>query len=180
SRNWLQFVRTDNAKGKIRQALGIVAVQQRASEEPMDEEQIAATVDFPKASLLKISRCCSPKPGEGIAGYRMKDGKIAVHKALCDNLKQSGQEKWIPMGWKLREAEKPVMLRAEVIDRTGLFQEILGALAASGIKIAAINTKNAKDKLYLMLELKPSSQGTLDEAISAVKQVRNVVDVRVE
>lgn len=180
SRNWLQFVKTGPAMGKIRHALGIVYVQHRDVKEPLDERQIIAMVDFPKASLLKIARCCSPQPGDGISGYRIKDGKVAVHKALCDNLKQSGQEKWMPMGWKLREAEKPVRLRAEVIDRTGLFQEILGALAASGIKIAAINTKNAKDKLYLILEVKPLAQSALDEAISAVKRVRNVVDVRIE
>ena len=181
SRNWLQFVRTDNAKGRIRQALGIAVPGHQKGLAHVDDEQVMALIDFPKKALLKIAKCCSPQPGDSISGFRMKDGKVAVHKALCENMKgiaQSEQGRKIAIVWAGSGGEKAVKLRAEIIDRTGLFQDILSALTASGVKIGAINTKNTRDKLYIILELKPAE--SIDGAIAAVKQVKNVVDVRIE
>ncbi len=179
SRNWLKFVKTNHARSKIRQALKIEGSEQnKVDDMPADEEQILRMVNFQKKGLLKPSGCCTPNHGDSITGFRMKDGRIAVHKTLCSNIKKLDPTRKIYLSWEEKTGEQSVRLRAEVIDRSGLFQDILGILTRNGIKINAINSKSTKNKLYLLFEIKPTD--VLDSIIAKVKQVENVVDVAVE
>ncbi|MBI3034615.1 bifunctional (p)ppGpp synthetase/guanosine-3',5'-bis(diphosphate) 3'-pyrophosphohydrolase [Candidatus Woesearchaeota archaeon] len=181
SRNWLKFVRTNHAKSKIRGALKIAVGEAQPAVDSKDEEQLIGLIDFPKVSLLKLAGCCSPQYEDSITGYRMKDGKIAVHKVLCENIKKLDPNRKIYLGWKKQSDDATIKLRAEVIDRSGLFQDILSVLTRNGLRIEAINTKSIRDKLYLLLEIKPPSvPEILDETVSSIRKVSNVVDVRVE
>ncbi|MBI4438628.1 bifunctional (p)ppGpp synthetase/guanosine-3',5'-bis(diphosphate) 3'-pyrophosphohydrolase [Candidatus Woesearchaeota archaeon] len=176
SRNWLKFVKTNLARSKIRQALGITGLETQP-EEPKDEDSIIARIDHAKKSLLKLSKCCTPKYGDRIRGYNMKDGKIAVHREGCENLKQLDTKRTIQLSWK-QEPKTNARIRIEVIDRSGLFQEILDVLTKNGIRIEAINTKTKKEKLYLLLEVKPVD--IIPGVISSVKKIENVVGISVE
>ncbi len=178
SRNWLKFVKTTHAKSKIRHALGIILPEAQAEREILDEEQIISKIDYEKPTMLKLSKCCSPKLVDGIAGYKMKDGKIAIHKTDCENIRQLDTGRIIGLKWKEQDEAKSIRLKAEVIDRSGLFQEILSILTTNGIKIDAINTKATKDKLFLMLEVKQSQM--LEKAVKAMKAVKNVIDIKRE
>ncbi len=178
SRNWLKFVKTGLAKSKIRHSLGILLPEAQAEREILDEEQIISKISFEKLSMLKLSKCCSPKYEDMITGYKMKDGKIAIHRLSCENLKQLDTGRIIALNWKEKEGTNNIKLKAEVIDRSGLFQEMLGILTTNGVKIDAINTKATKDKLFLLLEVEPSQM--LERSIKALKKLDNVIDIKTE
>ncbi|MBI2133843.1 bifunctional (p)ppGpp synthetase/guanosine-3',5'-bis(diphosphate) 3'-pyrophosphohydrolase [Candidatus Woesearchaeota archaeon] len=178
SRNWLKFVKTTLAKSKIRHGLGILLPEAQSEKEIADEEQVISRIDFEKSSMLKLSRCCLPRYGDQLTGYRMKDGKIAVHKAGCDNFRQLDSGRKMLLGWKGMESSGTVKLRAEVIESSGMFQEVLGSLTSSGVKIESIRAKTSKNRLLILLEVKPGSE--LGKAIDTLKKVENVIEVRIE
>ncbi len=176
SRNWLVFVKTNNARSNIRQALNLTLEKRKevigssSDEDPLD----LIEGDF-KKSAIKISGCCALLVNDKIVGYRLKDGKIAVHLSLCDNVRSLSKEKVFPLKWKSakKESEKIII---EIIDRLGIFSDILNVFSSSKVKVTGVNTKTIKDKLYLLLEVEQSAD--VAKALESLKQVRNVVSAR--
>ena len=66
----------------------------------------------------------------------------------------------------------------EVLDRIGLFSEILGVMSGEEINVERINTKATKNGQYLILEVNKNQ--SIDEAVRKIKQIKNVIDVSVE
>lgn len=180
SRNWLNFAKTNNAKSKIRQILNLTLERKRTVTETSPEEELTEMIEGKfRKNILKISGCCNPSMQDSIVGYKMKDGKIAVHLANCINLKPLGKEKIIPLNWKSKKQNLERLI-IELIDRLGIFSDILDVLSRLRINVMGINTKTIKDKLFLIVEVEKSSGTGIEEAIAALKQVRNVVSARKE
>ncbi len=173
SRNWLKFVKTNHARSKIRHKLGITWVEQQASE----PEALVDAIVYEKPALLQLSRCCSPRRNDSIIGLRLKDGKVAVHRRSCPNIQELAEARKIALSWKALAREE-MQIRAEVVDRAGLVEDLLNTLGRAGVKVASITTKNIRQKLYIILGIKEHKE--LDDAVKKVKQVENVVDVKVE
>jgi GTP pyrophosphokinase len=178
SRSWLRFVKTNQARTKIRQALGITHDELRHNEFPSEKtlENIEAR-GFNK-SALKLPKCCNMKYGDEIVGYIMKDGKIAVHKFNCVTLKGLPEKRKIRLMWKEKEKKPLTKVIVEIIDRVGLFADIVSIFSKQLINVESVNTKNVRDKFYIIFEVKQTDK--LKEIINQIKQVRNVVNVRVE
>ncbi len=156
SRNWLNFVKTTLAKGHIRQSLNIILDRRRKTSGTETEEEIAERIEGNfKKGILKISGCCNPQYNSDVIGYRMKDGKTAVHLAGCINVKPLPKDRILHLKWK---TEKPLSdkIIIEIVDRLGIFSDILNVLSKSEMKVIGINTKTIKEKLFLIVELETS------------------------
>ncbi len=174
SRNWLSFVKTNYARSNIRQALNLTAERRKTTDTP--EEDIAGLIDADfKKSAIKISGCCSITPYESIVGYRLKDGKVAVHLSMCENARALPREKVFPLAWKTLEKESERII-VEIMDRLGIFSDILNVFSAMKMKVVGVNTKTMKDKLYILLEVEKSAD--LEQALQSLRQVRNVVSAK--
>ncbi|MBN2454573.1 bifunctional (p)ppGpp synthetase/guanosine-3',5'-bis(diphosphate) 3'-pyrophosphohydrolase [Candidatus Woesearchaeota archaeon] len=178
SRNWLKITKTNIAKSKIRQKLGIVADSDVKKEEEEVKEDLTAKIEGVKASNVKMSKCCTPKYGESIIGYRMKDGKVAIHLSACPNLKDLEDTRKVKLLWKQKEKQDLVKIQVEIEDRIGLFADILNIFSAMRINVNSINTKNTKNKLYIVFEIE--DRESLPKLIPQIKAVKNVIEVKTE
>jgi GTP pyrophosphokinase len=177
SRNWLKFIKTNLARGKIRQALQITAEGEAKREETITRN-ITDMLEGIKPSSVKLSKCCAPKEGDAITGYSMKDGKVAIHLSRCANLKELEDARKVQLRWKKKATIDAAKIEVEVTDRIGLFSDILDIFSSRNIKVDAINTKNTKDKLYIVFEIEDKKR--VPALLPELKSVKNVISARAE
>lgn len=175
SRNWLNFVKTTNARSHIRQSLNLTSERKRETAAEETEEELTEKIEGNFKKLLKISGCCSPSYNDQIVGYRMKDGKIAVHLNNCSNVRGLDEKRKFPLEWKTKKISSEKII-IELNDRLGIFTDILDLFSSSKIKVVAINTKTIKEKLFLLMEIEKTDR--FEELLSSLKRIKNVVSAK--
>ncbi|MBI2550362.1 bifunctional (p)ppGpp synthetase/guanosine-3',5'-bis(diphosphate) 3'-pyrophosphohydrolase [Candidatus Woesearchaeota archaeon] len=179
SRQWLKFVKTGFAKEKIRRALGI-SVEDTGKKrwEVLTPAEILEKIDAKeiKPSLLQTARCCYLKIDEKPVGYRAKDGHVIIHHSKCENIKAVPEGKLIKLSWK-EEPKQRTSLMIELVDRVGIFADILNTMTAAMAKVESVNSKATRNKLYVSFEI--SGTGNTEELVKKLKAVKGVVSVKV-
>ena len=180
SRQWLNIVKTGFAKEKIRKALGINRELAKKEGDILTSAEIMEKIDLQgvKSSHLQLPKCCYLKYGEGAFGYKSKDGHLIIHHNSCENLKALPQNKLIKLDWKA-EQKQLTSLIIEIVDRVGIFAEILNTLTAQMLKVESVNTKTSRNKLYVSFEISGvTSAQQQEELVKKIKAIRNVVSVK--
>lgn len=182
SRHWLKFVKTNQAKTKIRHALNIFADREQKPEvETMEDESLIEKLDIKgiKLNMVKIAKCCNPQFKDEVQGFRMKDGRVAVHKLTCENLRLLDDNRKIKLDWIDKGVKTPIIqLRVEIIDRIGLLADILNIFSREKINVEVVTQKMVKEKLVISFELKLTRQTNINDIINQLKGIKNIIDVR--
>jgi len=177
SRNWLKFVKTGLAKGKIRQSLGIAPEkdERTAHFDTLLAQRIDASRE--KKFTLKLAKCCAPQYGDQITGIRLPSKRMMVHKFECEKIKDVNEKMKAKLEWTKREEIPKTSLQIEITDRIGLLSDILNIVSEEDINVETINTKVIKNKEFILLETNKTDK--IKELTNKIKRVRNVVDVEV-
>ncbi len=178
SRSWLKIVKSNQAKVKIRQALGIP--HDDFKHEDSDEVDVIERIDARglKKSALRLPRCCKLRYGDEAVGFMMKDGKVTIHKSSCPAMKDLSEKRKVQLKWKDKENAGISTVTVELIDRVGLFTDIAGVFTRELINIRSVNTKNIKDKYYVTFEIEQTDK--ISGIVKQLKQIRNVTNVIVK
>lgn len=181
SRQWLKFVKTNFAREKIRRALGISGEEVGKREWGiLTPAEVIEKLDTKgtRPSLLQTAKCCYLKLGEPVGGYKSKDGHLIIHHQICENLKTLPQHRLIKLGWKEERKERTSLI-IELVDRVGIFADILNTLTDHMAKVESVNTKTAGNKLYVNFEVSGIGSESQEELVKKLKAVKNVVGVKV-
>ncbi len=182
SRQWLAIAKTGFAREKIRKALGISAEDVSKREgQALTAAEVAEKIDAKgiKASLLQVPKCCFLKYGEPAAGYKSRDGHVIIHHRNCENIKELPEGKLVELGWK-EEKKRVSSLTIEIVDRIGIFADILNTLTTQMLRVESVNTKSTRNKLYLNFEISGiNGAGQQEELVKKLKAIRNVVSVKI-
>ncbi|PIO03327.1 hypothetical protein COT48_05345 [Candidatus Woesearchaeota archaeon CG08_land_8_20_14_0_20_47_9] len=190
SRHWLKIVRTNPAKSKIRQALGIAAEHSRlqapqdreAERAEQSQEGILSMINLRgiKPSNTRLAGCCTVAYDDPIVGYRAKDGKLAVHNRHCGRIRELGESRFISLGWEdKKNGVNTTRLDVEVIDRVGLLADIFSVISEENANVVSVNTKTVKEKFVLSFELNTPPE-KVKWLVDRIRGIRNVVRVEVE
>ena len=134
--------------------------------------------------LIKLSKCCSPLPGDSIIGFITRGHGVSIHKRDCPNVPKvielsDEPERWINAGWDTNVQEDfTATLSIAALDRVGLMADISRVIADMRVMIYGINTKTRKDK-RAMLELTIGVNGTehLQSVMSRISKINGVLDI---
>lgn len=125
--------------------------------------------------LVKISRCCSPIPGDEIIGFITRGHGVSIHKRDCTNVPASvplaaEPERWVKARWDKQQLSKDFQatLYIACVDRIGLMADITVLLSGMHVMIHGINTKESKDKNKV-------SSITITVTVSSIDHLKNVV-----
>lgn len=134
--------------------------------------------------LIKLSKCCSPLPGDSIIGFITRGHGVSIHKRDCPNVPKvieldDEPERWIKAGWDANVKEDfTATISLACLDRVGLMADISKAIADMRVMIYAINTQSKKDK-RATVDLTIGVNGTehLESVKARLSKINGVLDV---
>ncbi|MDR1271742.1 MAG: bifunctional (p)ppGpp synthetase/guanosine-3',5'-bis(diphosphate) 3'-pyrophosphohydrolase [Clostridiales Family XIII bacterium] len=134
--------------------------------------------------LVRLSRCCSPVPGDPIIGYITKGRGVSVHVVSCPNIiNLSDMEKGRLIGVEWDSAvsdggyyNADILIQAD--DRKGLFADISRACADMDVNIAGVSLRTNKDNTVdILMTLTIASVNQMERILNKIRSVENVTDV---
>ena len=98
--------------------------------------------------LVRLSKCCSPVPGDPIIGYVTIGRGVSVHRADCPNVAfmNATPERILQSQWIESEGlTHGVDIEVEAEDRSQLLQDIMGVFAELKTQVSSVNARVRKD-----------------------------------
>jgi GTP pyrophosphokinase len=132
--------------------------------------------------LVRLSRCCTPVPGDDIIGFVTKGRGVSVHRADCANaMTLAGDEpaRLIEVEWS--GATPGAVFRAGVevvaLDRSRLLRDVANALSEQHVNIVACSTHTGQDRVAKMrFEFELGDPNHLDAVLRMIKGIDAVYD----
>jgi len=176
SRQWLNFVVTGKAKSKIRQALNIVVEHNpkrarmiKESKSKFPEAQLSKQILTSSKHPVKLSKCCTPNPGDPIVGYLTKDKKVTIHKIDCPNRHAVESDVQIDVKWKTKKPISTLMIIVQ--DKIGVMKKILNGLSRYHVKMVSINTIATKTFIKIKVEYERDDDLDMDALLDAIHKL---------
>lgn len=134
--------------------------------------------------LIKLSKCCSPVPGDKIIGFITRGHGVSIHKRDCTNVPKvielaDEPDRWIPAGWDSSVKEDfTATVSLTCLDRVGLMADISKMIADMRVMIYGINTKSKKDgRASLELTIGVNGIEHLNSVMAKLRKINGVLDV---
>ncbi len=161
------------------------------------EEQLSATTTRPPRSrssasgvhveglddlMVRLSRCCTPVPGDEIMGFVTRGRGVSVHRADCANalsLAEGGGERVIEVEWDHDRSEAVYVVSVEVkaLDRTRLLRDVSAVMADHKVNILSCSTQTGSDRISRMrFDFELADPAHLDSLVSAIRRIDSVYD----
>jgi len=126
---------------------------------------------------VKISKCCSPIPGDEIIGYVTKGKGITVHKTDCKNLTETEIERVIDVFWSdnLEGKKFEVDLMITGFNRNNLLTDVINSINTLGVNLIAVSANVNKDstatiKIKILIE----DAAKLNNLVLNLKKIKDI------
>lgn len=134
--------------------------------------------------LIRLSRCCSPLPGDEIIGFITRGHGVSIHKRDCNNVprdisKSAEPDRWIAAHWDKAKKEHFVSsIRIYSVDRDGLLTDIMGVAYNMRLAVHAMNAhKTGSGNCVISLTINTESVEHLNSIIMQIEKVNGVYSV---
>jgi GTP pyrophosphokinase len=132
--------------------------------------------------LVRLSRCCTPVPGDDIIGFVTRGRGVSVHRADCSNagsLMSEQAARLIDVEWDGDRQGAVFRAGVEVvaIDRSKLLRDVANALSEQHVNIVACSTHTGSDRVAKMrFEFEMADASHLDSVLRTIKNIDAVYD----
>ncbi len=131
--------------------------------------------------MVRLSRCCTPVPGDEIIGFVTRGRGVSVHRADCANASQlasSQSDRVIEVEWDHDQpATYVVSVEIEALDRSRLLRDVAQVLSEHHVNILSCTTQTSTDRVAkLRFDFELADPGHLDSMIGAIKRVDSVYE----
>jgi len=132
--------------------------------------------------LVRLSRCCTPVPGDDIVGFVTRGRGVSVHRADCANAESLMSEqaaRLIDVDWDGDRTKAIFRAGVEVValDRSRLLRDVANALSEQHVNIVSCSTHTGGDRVAKMrFEFELADPGHLDAVLRTIKQIDAVYD----
>ena len=134
--------------------------------------------------LIRLSKCCSPVPGDEIVGFITKGRGVSVHRTDCPNVKSEDDEtdRIIEVEWAVGETDErkefQVDIEISAFDRQGLLNEVMMVVAETKTTMVAVSGKADRDSIAkINMTIKITDIAHLHRIVDRIKQVRDIYSV---
>lgn len=134
--------------------------------------------------LIKLSKCCSPLPGDEIIGFITRGHGVSIHKRDCANVPKNiadaqEPERWVNAKWNLVQSESFVVtLQIMGVDRDGFVLDVTAALYNMKVTVHAINGRCQKNgSCSVVVTLKTAGVEHLKSIIDRLSKLRGVYEI---
>lgn len=131
--------------------------------------------------LVKLAKCCTPVPGDEIAGFITKGQGVSVHRTDCRNFAalRSQQDRVVEVEWApTSKSVFLVQIQIEALDRSGLLSDVTRVLSEHHVNILSASVQTSKSRLAVSRFVFEMANAThLDHVLNAVRRIEGVYDV---
>ncbi|PRX96047.1 GTP pyrophosphokinase [Allonocardiopsis opalescens] len=128
---------------------------------------------------VRLSKCCTPVPGDPIVGFVTRGNGVSVHRADCVNAKTLDRERMVPVDWSPTEDSMfLVAIQVEALDRTRLLSDITRILSDQHVNILSASVTTGRDRVAISkFTFEMADPAHLGHVLKAVRSVDGVYDV---
>jgi GTP diphosphokinase / guanosine-3',5'-bis(diphosphate) 3'-diphosphatase len=132
--------------------------------------------------LVRLSRCCTPVPGDEIIGFITRGRGVSVHRSDCANaesLMSEQQARLIDVEWDGDQSKTMFRAGVEVValDRSKLLRDVANALSEEHVNIVACSTHTGSDRVAKMrFEFEMADATHLESVLRTIRQIDAVYD----
>jgi GTP pyrophosphokinase len=129
----------------------------------------------------RLSKCCTPVPGDKIIGFVTRGNGVSVHRTDCINvahLIESEPERTVQVHWAPRESSRFLAaIQVEALDRTGLLSDITRSISEQHVNILSASVTTRRDQVALSkFTFEMADPEHLRHVLRAVRTIDGVYD----
>ena len=130
--------------------------------------------------LVRVSRCCSPVPGDDIVGYISRGRGVCVHRADCPAIKNMEVERIVAAEWANTDERTTFPATIEIIaeDKGDIFAEITKTIANESLPLVAINARKDKQgNAVATITVEISNHEQVNQLMNRIRTIAAVINV---
>jgi len=154
-------------------------------EDPKAKPVHGVTVEGLNNCLVKFARCCSPVPGDPIAGFITRGFGVSVHRLDCANYIKADKApdeagRWVRVGWSdTEDRDYSTTVHVQIRDRTGIVVDVATVLNTLHVKILSFNAKDAGNGMvFVSVDVNVKNRDEVIAAMAKLMSVSGVTEVR--
>ncbi len=176
-----RFLR-DLRGGGYEEQLPVTARQQPTAARPGRGSAVGVYVEGLDDLMVRLSRCCTPVPGDEIVGFVTRGRGVSVHRADCANaasLASRSRERLIEVEWDHRSSGVFVAtIEVVAIDRSRLLADVTKVFSEHHLNIVSANTQTDPDRISRMrFDVELADPGHLESVLNLIRHLDAVYDV---
>jgi len=131
---------------------------------------------------VRLSRCCTPVPGDEIIGFVTHGHGVSVHRVDCVNLAhltEIQRERMVDVHWAPTEGSVfLVAIQVEALDRTRLLSDVTRVLSDQHVNILSATVTTSRDRVaFSRFTFEMGDPKHLGHVLRAVRAIDGVYDV---
>jgi GTP diphosphokinase / guanosine-3',5'-bis(diphosphate) 3'-diphosphatase len=131
---------------------------------------------------VRLSKCCTPVPGDEITGFVTHGHGVSVHRSDCANmghLSDTQRERMVDVHWAPTDGSVfLVNIQVEALDRTRLLSDVTRVLSDQHVNILSANVTTSRDRVALSrFTFEMGDPKHLGHVLRAVRAIDGVYDV---
>lgn len=169
----------DAATGRVEESLPVTARRQRRRR---SGNEAGVHVEGLDDVLVRLSRCCTPVPGDEIIGFVTRGRGVSVHRSDCANaisLSANQNDRLIDVEWDLDGSNTHFIASAEVkaYDRSHLLSDVTILFSENHVNILSATTATGDDRIArLRFEFEIADPSHLDDLLRSIRKIDGVYD----
>ena len=168
--------------GEYEEQLPVTARQQPIASRPGRGSAVGVYVEGLDDLMVRLSRCCTPVPGDEIVGFVTRGRGVSVHRADCSNaasLASRSRERLIEVEWDHRSSGVFVAtIEVVAIDRSRLLTDVTKVVSEHHLNIVSANTQTDQDRISRMrFDVELADPAHLESVLNLIRHLDAVYDV---
>ncbi|MGH9081090.1 MAG: RelA/SpoT family protein, partial [Acidimicrobiales bacterium] len=177
-----QRVLRDLRGGAFEEQLPVTARQQPIAPRPGRGSAVGVYVEGLDDLMVRLSRCCTPVPGDEIVGFVTRGRGVSVHRADCSkaaSLASRSRERLIEVEWDHRSSGVFVAtIEVVAIDRSRLLTDVTKVVSEHHLNIVSANTQTDPDRISRMrFDVELADPAHLESVLNLIRHLDAVYDV---
>jgi guanosine-3',5'-bis(diphosphate) 3'-pyrophosphohydrolase len=160
--------------------LPITANRPPATPRPQRTRTVGVHVEGLDDVMVRLSRCCTPVPGDEIMGFVTRGRGVSVHRADCANAAglSTQTQRVIDVEWDHDEtATFVVSVEIEALDRSRLLRDVAEVLAEHHVNILNSSSQTSSDRVArFRFDFELADPSHLDSILRAIARVDSVYE----
>jgi GTP pyrophosphokinase len=131
--------------------------------------------------MVRLSRCCTPVPGDEILGFVTRGRGVSVHRADCANavsLADGQGDRLIDVDWdESHQGTFVASIEVKALDRGRLLRDVAAAMSDHHVNILSSATNTGSDRVSKMrFDFELADPGHLDSLLATLRGIDSVYE----